>query len=71
MPELWHRISRISLMRQRVGRVQTAQGDLLPPFFIDYARPRHRLRLGNQKRYLSLGTYQFFSLVNVPPAILQ
>ena len=70
MPELWHRISRIPLMRQRVGRVQTAQGDVLPPFFFDYARPRHRLLLRNQKRYLTLGFYQVFSLVNVPPAIL-
>ncbi len=71
MPELWHRISRISLMRQMVGRVQMAQGDLLPPFCFDYARPRHRLLLGNQKRYLTLGFYQVFSLVNIPPEILQ
>ena len=71
MPGLWHRISRISLMRQRVGRVQMAHGDLLPPFCFDYARPRHRLLLGNHKRYLSLGSYQVFSLVNPPPLTLQ
>ncbi|MFI5331412.1 MAG: hypothetical protein ACHQ2F_10345 [Desulfobaccales bacterium] len=71
MPGLWHRISRISLRRQRVGRVQMAQGDLLPPFCFDYARPRHRLLLGNPKRYLTLGFYQVFILDQVPPAILQ
>lgn len=58
-------------MRQRVGRVQMAQENILPPFFFDYARPRHGLLLGNRKRYLTLGFYQVFSLVKLPPALLQ
>jgi hypothetical protein len=71
MPELWHRISGISLRRQRVGRVRRAQGDLLPLDFCDYARPDHRFLDKKKQRFLSLGSYQVFSLVNVPPLTLQ
>jgi hypothetical protein len=58
-------------MRQRVGRVQMAQGDLLPPFFFDYTKPDHRLFYKHKKRILSLDFYQVFSLVNPPPLTLQ
>jgi hypothetical protein len=55
-------------MKGRLARVKTAQG--VPPSFFNYTKPDHRF-FKNKKRILSLGFYQVFSLVNVPPSILQ
>lgn len=67
MPEMWLRVPRISLMRAQVRRIRMAQGELFPPFVYDYAKPRRSLLGRSRKNYLSLGSYQVFSLVNVPP----